>query len=405
MTGTFSKTFFEGTVLINGANTTTGYNAARSLRGYGFKIYGQSNEDGRHSIYVKSRLWEKVFFSDISEANLIGISEELMHGTSIKSHKPVLILSQDQAVDIVSRISKNIAPHFSFQLPSREITNVLLDKAMYSQWASENGVLIPRTVHTKTKKEVGHALDSLTYPLVIKPLYRADSWDKKFPNDKLLKMECQPKSIEALSSTLDLNTELVIQEWIPGEDSDVYFLLAHFGNEKTTSIGGRKIFQWPIKSGSTSMCRTFNDGKMEELGLEALKLANPKGLCSIEFKRNRENGMYYVTEPTVGRNDYQSFLGTAAGCNLTLFYTLDCLGYNYLAPDTTNNAIWIDEINCIRSIRASIPLSSFTSTISGLKNVTLSFANFSLFEPKIIFRLCLNILYGKFRRLITLANN
>jgi len=50
--------------------------------------------------------------------------------------------------------------------------------------------------------------------------------------------------------------EIIVQEWIEGADSDVYFCLKYRppGGSQSISFTGRKICQWPIQVGGTASC-------------------------------------------------------------------------------------------------------------------------------------------------------
>ena len=69
--------------------------------------------------------------------------------------------------------------------------------------------------------------------------------------------------------------------------------------------------------GSTAICTDFKSPELEALSKALMVDACLKGLGSVEFKFNRNDGRYLITEPTIGRNDYQSFVAVCAGHNLT----------------------------------------------------------------------------------------
>ncbi|WP_156493292.1 hypothetical protein, partial [Oleiphilus sp. HI0125] len=71
-----SPNLYAGTVLINGADTITGYNAARSIAGQGFKIYGQATNP--QSLYLKSKIWRNVFIEEALPSKLIKLSTKIL---------------------------------------------------------------------------------------------------------------------------------------------------------------------------------------------------------------------------------------------------------------------------------------------------------------------------------------
>jgi len=385
---------YEGQVLINGADTITGYNAARALHNSGLVVYGHA--ESKNSIYSKSRLWKKVFFCEFNHKSLKIISEEIQSENNARGMKPVLLLSQDSAVEYVSECRDDLARHYLFLLPEHTVVSNLMDKTKFHLWAVGNDVLVPKSKIVKNSDDLKRAFDNLDYPVVIKPLVRTKKWDSRFANDKLIYIASEKYINTIPDDIFKLSDNFVVQEWIPGGDENVYFVLAHI-DEKNNCIGmaGRKLLQWPVLSGSTASCVSVDNQTLTDLGVEILRRAGLKGLGSIEFKRHDENNRYYVIEPTVGRNDYQSYIAIASNINLSLYYVLNCLEYSYVADLSHSDAMWIDEINSIRSLFASYSWKkSLTELCSPLK-YKIRFANMALIDLATFIRLIFWLVINK----------
>jgi predicted ATP-grasp superfamily ATP-dependent carboligase len=115
--------------------------------------------------------------------------------------------------------------------------------------------------------------------------------------------------------------EIVVQEWIEGDDADVYFCLQYRPpGGPSVSFAGRKICQWPLLVGGTASCmpapeaeaelKTLTDNFFEAVGFV--------GIGSMEYKRDVRDGRFYMVEPTVGRSDYQEEIATLNGTNIPL---------------------------------------------------------------------------------------
>ena len=50
--------------------------------------------------------------------------------------------------------------------------------------------------------------------------------------------------------------DMIVQEWIEGDDSDIYFCLQYIGDGGTAvaSFVGRKLRSWPPRIGGTASC-------------------------------------------------------------------------------------------------------------------------------------------------------
>lgn len=389
-----SLNFYTGCVLINAADTITGFNAARSIANNGFQIYGQANNPD--SIFLKSKIWSEVFIKSPSSENFIEISKIIVREQTKKCFKPVLLLNQDHAVNIASTNQKALAEYFSFQLPEPESTTRMMDKTQFQEWTEKNNILSPKSCIVDTREQVSKAFDKLKFPIIVKPLLRSNAWDSKYTNKKAFKVAKNPNDIDFYSKMLEYTDRLIFQEWVEGHDNDIYFVLAHIGSKRAVSYCGKKVTQWPTLTGSTSSCISHEDHKLEEMGLNILRMAGLRGLGSIEFKKDQTNGNYYVIEPTVGRNDYQSFIATTGNQNLNLYYTLDCLGYSYWPNKNLSPAIWIDEMGFLRSIRFPNTSGVCSEIVGKLFTHKISLASLSrrdlLINLSFIKKLCSSIL-------------
>ena len=114
--------------------------------------------------------------------------------------------------------------------------------------------------------------------------------------------------------------EMIVQEWIEGGDSDVYFCLWYRTSAERPSISfvGRKICQWPILVGGTASCMPAPEAAAELTALTEgfFDAVGFVGIGSMEYKRDARDGRFYMIEPTVGRTDYQEEIATLNGVNI-----------------------------------------------------------------------------------------
>ena len=90
---------------------------------------------------------------------------------------------------------------------------------------------------------------------------------------------------------------------------------------------------------------------MRQLTEQLFDRAGLVGLASVEVKRDRRDGRYYITEPTVGRPDLQSNLATAAGPNLAVAAYHDARGASVdIEPFRSRNAMWFNERNLLTAL-------------------------------------------------------
>jgi predicted ATP-grasp superfamily ATP-dependent carboligase len=152
---------------------------------------------------------------------------------------------------------------------------------------------------------------------------------------------------------LDAAPRLLLQHFIPGGDGNVHFCLLYTDRDgrELDYYTGRKVLQWPHLTGSTAIGIGTVNERVHELSREILAQTGHRGLGSVEFKRSDADGEYYVTEPTVGRNNYQSYLAVAGGVNLTRIAYYDAIGMRPPAPSSKRRlSVWIDQDYSSRAV-------------------------------------------------------
>src|SRR2546421_108274 len=82
--------------------------------------------------------------------------------------RPVLILTDEMAVNTVSEHRDLLAKAYRFQLPSAEMVSVLGDKARFQEFAESNDLPVPRTAILKHDVDLAK-LSGLQFPVIIKP--------------------------------------------------------------------------------------------------------------------------------------------------------------------------------------------------------------------------------------------
>ena len=192
----------------------------------------------------------------------------------------------------------------------------------------------------------------MAFPVVLKPSVKSQRW-LDAGGRKLHYRLNSPAVANVPFQPFDVSDRYVVQEWIEGDDSDVHFCLVYTdrsGRELAYQTG-RKLVQWPVGTGNTAICTTTEDPSLHWLTEQLFDRAGLVGLASVEVKRDRRDGMYYITEPTVGRPNLQSNVATAAGLNLAVVAYHDARGVPAdMNVSRRRNAIWLNERNLLKAL-------------------------------------------------------
>lgn len=231
----------------------------------------------------------------------------------------VLFPTEEKTVETVSRYREQLSQHFLFRMPPHERLMALMHKQGFQQLAEAIHAPVPRTVYLQSAADLT-ALKDLNYPCVFKPAEKNYAYGAKFK--KAYKVQSAAE-IETLYADIEpVMPHMVAQEWIEGEDTDIYFCLQYVGadGEEVASFCGRKLRCWPPRVGGTASCMPAWEvaATLSSLTHDFFRKVGFTGMGSMEYKRDRRDGQFYMVEPTVGRTDFQEEVATLNGINVPL---------------------------------------------------------------------------------------
>lgn len=265
---------------------------------------------------ASTRFAEKIGIAALSGSEFV---DELLRLRKRFSVNPVLILTQEASVVSVSRERERLASHYRFTMASDSVMTDLLDKNRFQAIADSHGFPIPRAVRI-SRGEPSDGANNLRFPCVLKPACKSSAYEKRFV--KAYKVSGPEEVVRLWAQIQETIDQIIVQEWIEGDDSDVYFCLQYRpeGGRAPTSFTGRKIAQWPTLIGGTATCVPAPEAASELTALTSrfFESAGFAGIGSMEYKRDRRDGRFYMVEPTVGRTDYQEEIAALNGVNIPL---------------------------------------------------------------------------------------
>jgi len=339
------------TVVITGSDYVTGLGAARALRKLGLQIIGLCADPKQPC--ARSRFWSRIVTVDGTPD---GYVEKLIELGSQMPDRSVLFPSQDEVVQAVSDRREELEEYYDFVLPSKPALDRMMKKIAFHRWAVERGFPVPQSCEVGSPTELDRVLDTVEYPVIIKPVLRTRSWCKLCPVDKVLKLNARAELATIGFDLFEAAPDLLVQQWIPGDDADVHFCLVYYDREghELAYYTGRKLLQWPPRCGSTAVTVSTVNDDVHRLTQDVFREAEFHGLGSLEVKQSSEDKRYYITEPTVGRNDLQSFLAVGGGVNLSATAYFDAVNSGQAASaGRARRATWLNEYSLPAAIKQS----------------------------------------------------
>ena len=286
----------------------TGLAEARALQRHGIPVIGVDRHVHRYTSY--SSAWTGLVITDhFDDHALIEVLGDLAE-EYVGEGPLALFVSTDEQVKLISRYGAGLHTSYLFEYPSGETVDLLMSKQRFVDLAMARGWPVPKTVNAASQEELLREMEGLSYPIVMKPRIKNQAI-REHGRQKAYRCANQSELVAAYREVGPLEPEVVVQEWIPGDDGDVHYSFHYFTTdlEELCSFEGRKIRQWIPEVGSTASSEPVHPPQVTATSREVLRAVGCCGFCSVEYKRDRRSGRFLITEPTVGRVNLQ--LGTA----------------------------------------------------------------------------------------------
>jgi predicted ATP-grasp superfamily ATP-dependent carboligase len=266
--------------------------------------------------------------------------------------KGVLFPSGDLNVSVVSEHREALEPYFHYALPSKDVLRLFLDKKAFYTLAMARGFPIPRTYFSEEVGDIRAVAREIAYPCLIKPFQPTAAWRKTF--DTRLFLADSAAMLTALYECIHpVHQDLIIQEYMPGPDSELYWGVTYLdGDGEPLAVWtGRKLRMYPRGFGTATLAESRREPWVAREAVRVLQGMGHRGYGVVEFKRDRRDGRFKITEATGGRTWFPHGLVTRSGINLPAIMYHHLLG-RPVAPQTAfeEGIKWIHEERDLKTV-------------------------------------------------------
>ena len=286
------------------------------------------------NIQIEPKLWNNDVFLNVV----------LEYAKKNKNYKLVLIGTNDNYVKLISKNEKILKEYFSFNYPNIDLINNLLVKENFYDLYKNMGIDMPKTyIYPCNKNEDINKIKKYfnEYPIIIKP----SDGIAYHHLDEVLDKVYKAKNNEDLENIIykienaGYNDNLIIQEFIPGDDSALFDSLFYVGKDKKAKLATFAQIglqeHTPTGIGNcTVLVNGFDEyGYKEELVYKLkdfIEKIGYQGFAEFDMKYDYRDNKYKVLEI----NPRQSRSG---------YYMCAC-GYN-LVETLINDLIFNKEMN------------------------------------------------------------
>jgi predicted ATP-grasp superfamily ATP-dependent carboligase len=360
-------------------DSITGLQTARILSDYGIPVTGIVDDPSHFC--ARTNCCEEIIVSSTSEDALLDTLTHLYEKIGVS----VIFPCSDESVSVISRGRERLAGKYRFVLPGDEVLTLFMNKKSFYKFALDRGLSIPATLFPAGESGLDEIAEKFRPPYVVKPAVRSDGWTDRFRH-KVLKLDSVEDLRAVYSACLDAGEEIIVQEWIDGDDSCLCSSIFYYGSGSGRALmfTSRKLRQWRTEVGDACLAEEWRDDETVKLTEELLAGIKFRGIGSIEFKKDRSTGRYYIIEANIGRPVTRIGLVEKAGVPILYAMYCDALGLP-LPPGLEQRytgAKWISLINDILSSftyyrKKNLTVREWLRSLRGVK----AFAVLSLRDP------------------------
>nr|WP_321497939.1 hypothetical protein [uncultured Methanolobus sp.] len=252
----------------------------------------------------------------------------------------IIVPTNDYAVEFLSKNKDILEQHFHIPTPKWEITKYALDKQLTYKTAKMLCIDTPKSI---LQSEISKSMyNNIEFPVFVKGVeslyFYKQTGHKAFSASNAQELE---QILNIISSKVD-SSEVIIQEFIPGETESVYSFCSFFKNGEIVGLWtGRKKREHPMGSGTATLAESINTPEIIQSGHKFLKYIDYYGISEIEFKKDSRDGKYKLIEMNA-RSWLWISLARRAGVDFASMLYSDMQDKTYYGNETfTENIIWM----------------------------------------------------------------
>jgi predicted ATP-grasp superfamily ATP-dependent carboligase len=284
----------------------------RALGKMGVPVFALCYKDcemGKYSKYVVERI--PVPDPGIDEDKLI----DTLLNLSSRFKGSLIIPTDDYTVVALSKNRAILEDYYIVGVERWEICRQFINKIKTYEIAGSLGIKCPATHTPASADELNDLLDKreIRFPCLLKPNQGHTFFDHF--KVKMLEIKNPADLLEKFSKLHQVESEVMVQQLIPGKDDEGVNYNAYFVDGKPVEeFTAKKVRIEPPFFGSPRVIRSKKIPEILEPGRLLMNTLGYTGFACIEFKRNENDGMYYLMEVNC-RNNLTGSLAVKCGIN------------------------------------------------------------------------------------------
>ncbi len=255
-----------------------------------------------------------------------------------------LIIDTDDEGTVPLAVHKQkLSQHYRIVTTDWEIARKFINKTETYALAETCGVPHPKSFWPQTLEDLDSESISIDYPCILKPV-RSHEFQKTF-HQKLFKVHNHAELREKFLQCQKHGHQMILQEIIPGPDSEVYICTFYINTqgELSQKVFYRKLRANPPQFGVNRVAVSIPaHAEVEALAERLMRSVDYRGICTVEFKRDPRDNQLKLIEVDA-RQSGPNWLPTFCGVNFPWMIYLDLVkGTPAKATAGRSGVYWID---------------------------------------------------------------
>jgi predicted ATP-grasp superfamily ATP-dependent carboligase len=303
-------------------------------------VYYEENDMGYVSKYVQEKI--RAPHPEKQESQFIS----LLKDCATRFGGSLLVPADDATLSAVSRHKSRLENYYIVACPEWKITEQFIDKKYTYALAEAIGIPVPKTITPVSLEELEDYAQSIAYPCIVKPC-QSHLYFQQFKT-KMVRVENSDQMLQAYKQATEAGIEVMIQELIPGDDTQGANYNSYFYNgEPLVEFTAQKVRLSPPAFGVPRVVISKHIPEIIEPGRKIIQALGYHGYACTEFKKDARDGVYKLMEVN-GRHNRSGLLSVRCGINFPwIEYQHLVQGKQPSACSYSTGIYWIDEFNDI----------------------------------------------------------
>lgn len=307
------------------------YGMARSFHeAYGYKSVAVGK--GMLPATMNSKIVEVQKVEPRLEEDEIFVSTLKEFAKRYEGIRKLLVPCGDNYIKMLVRNQDALRGIYEFECISEDLLMRLSIKESFYQVCEEHGFSFPKTTTCSYENYKTEELP-FDFPVIIKPSNSVAYWNCKFPHKKKVFVANTKEEYDAILDAIygsSYKDHLILQEFIPGDDSKMRVMNCYCGKDKKVKLIalGNAVLEEHSPEGIGSYAAIINgyDEELNNMMKGFLEGIGYVGFANFDMKYDERDGKYKLFEMNL-RQGRSSFFVTAAGYNIAKWLADDVI-YN-----------------------------------------------------------------------------